>query len=175
MLDTLITSKTRIKLLLKFFLNGNTSSYLRHLETEFGDSTNAIRLELNKFEQAGMLRADINGNKKVYQANREHPLFEEIHSIVKKYVGIDRIIYHITGKVGDVQSVFLIGDYANGKDSGVIDFLLVGENLNHEYIAQLIGKAESLIHRKIRFLFMTEVEFQTSAYNKKDCLLLWES
>ena len=51
MLDTLITSKTRIKLLLKFFLNAQTKSYLRSLEGEFGESTNAIRLELNKFEE----------------------------------------------------------------------------------------------------------------------------
>jgi len=63
MLDTLITSKTRIKLLLKFFLNSNASSYLRNLEGEFGESTNGIRLELNKFEKAGLLQSQVSGNK----------------------------------------------------------------------------------------------------------------
>ncbi len=50
MLGTLITSKTRVKLLLKFFLNSNAKAHLRGLETEFGESSNAIRLELNRFE-----------------------------------------------------------------------------------------------------------------------------
>ena len=71
MLDTLISSKTRVKLLLKFFLNSNTRSYLRSLETEFGESTNAIRIEINRFEQAGMLSSELVGNKKMFRANLE--------------------------------------------------------------------------------------------------------
>ena len=55
MLETLISSKTRIKLLLKFFLNSKATSYLRGLESEFGESSNGIRIELNRFEKAGML------------------------------------------------------------------------------------------------------------------------
>ena len=76
MLETLISSRTRIKLLLKFFLNAQSKGYLRSLEHEFGESTNAIRLELNKFEEAGMLSSESEGNKKVYRANPKHPLFE---------------------------------------------------------------------------------------------------
>ncbi|MEO1808004.1 MAG: ArsR family transcriptional regulator, partial [Bacteroidota bacterium] len=87
MVETLISSKTRIKLLLKFFLNSKTTSYLRNLESEFGESTNAIRVELNKFEKAGMLNSKMEGNKKMFRANIQHPLFKEIHSIVMKYVG----------------------------------------------------------------------------------------
>jgi len=75
MLDTLISSQTRLKLLLKFFLNSSTSSYLRDLESEFGESTNAIRLELNRFEQAGLLSSASIGNKKMFSANTQHPLF----------------------------------------------------------------------------------------------------
>jgi hypothetical protein len=75
MIETLISSKMRIKLLLKFFLNSRSRSYLRGLETEFGDSTNAIRLELNRFEKAGMLKSYTEGNKKFFQANTDHPLY----------------------------------------------------------------------------------------------------
>ena len=57
MIETLISSKTRVKLLFKFFLNKETTAYLRGLENEMGESTNAIRIELNKFEKAGLLKA----------------------------------------------------------------------------------------------------------------------
>lgn len=175
MLETLVTSKTRIKLLLKFFLNSQTKSYLRSLEGEFGESTNAIRLELNKFEEAGMLKADVNGNKKVYQANTKHPLFEDIHSIIKKYIGIDRVIEQIIGNVGQLEKVYLIGDYAKGVDGGIIDFLLVGDNFNYDYIANMTGIAEKKIDRKIRFLYMKPKELIGQVPTAEAGLLLWES
>ena len=92
MLDALITSKTRIKLILKFFLNPRSTAYLRGLADEFGESSNAIRLELNRFEEAGLLESEARGNKKVFKANTGHPLYKDIHSIVRKTIGIDRIV-----------------------------------------------------------------------------------
>jgi hypothetical protein len=65
MLDSLVTSQTRIKLLKKFFLNSSTSAHLRGLESEFGESSNAIRVELNRFEDAGLLNSFPDGNKKI--------------------------------------------------------------------------------------------------------------
>ena len=59
MLNTLITSKTRINLLLKFFLNPGTKAYLRGLASEFDESTNAVRVELNRLTQAKILKSDV--------------------------------------------------------------------------------------------------------------------
>ena len=156
-------------------MNSQTKSYLRSLEGEFGESTNAIRLELNKFEEAGMLKADVNGNKKVYQANTKHPLFEDIHSIIKKYIGIDKVIEQIIGNVGQLEKVYLIGDYAKGVDGGIIDFLLVGQQFNYEYIANMTTKAEKKIDRKIRFLYMNPEEFIGQVPTAESGFLLWEN
>ncbi len=147
---------------------------MRSLEGEFGESTNAIRLELNKFEEAGMLKSGVEGNKKLYQANTQHPLFEDIHNIIRKYIGIDRVIEQIIGKVGDLQKVYLIGEYAKGVDSGVIDFLLVGKQFNHDYIASMTAIAEKKIGRKIRFLFMQPDEYLKKMPSAETGLLLWE-
>ena len=87
MLDTLITSKTRIKLLLKFFLNPGTKSYLRGLATEFGESTNAIRVELNRLTEAKLLKSVNSGRTVEYRANKQHSLFKDLQSVVKKFVG----------------------------------------------------------------------------------------
>ncbi len=174
MLDTLITSKTRIKLLLKFFLNSSTQSYLRNLEAEFGESTNGIRLELNKFEQAGMLESAMEGNRKVFKANIAHPLFPEIQGIVRKFVGIDKIIDKIIANVGALQLVCLIGDYAKGKDSGKMEIILIGERLNLDYIQSLGSKMESLIKRKIFFTTLTLPVFKSKGFRKTDCLVLWD-
>ena len=175
MLDTLISSKTRVKLLLKFFLNANARGYLRSLEAEFGESTNAIRLELNKFEQAGMLSSESEGNKKVYMANRKHPLFENLHGLVMKYVGLDKIVENITERLGQVEAVYLVGDYAEGRDSGIIDLFIQASDLNTTYLLALFAKAEEEIECKFRYLhFKTQIEIET-LLNQQSHLLIWKS
>ena len=159
MLDSLVTSKTRIKLLLKFFINPETKAYLRELAKEFGESTNSVRLELNHLTKANLLVSQNCGRTILYNANTGHTLFRDIQSIALKYVGIDRIAANMVQSLGDVKSAYIIGDYAKGKDSGIIDLLLIGE-IDQKILQQLIGKTEKLIHRKIRPMVLTETEFK---------------
>ena len=174
MLDTLISSKTRIKLLLKFFLNSNMTSYLRSLEAEFGESTNAIRLELNKLEKAGMLSSFMKGNKKMFTANTRHPLFSEIRNILLKHIGIDRLVEGVIMRLGEVESVYLSGQFAKGLDSPIIDLIFIG-NIDTAYLIQLIERVEPVIKRKVRYLIYQEAEFADSTLNSFDPrpVLLW--
>lgn len=174
MIETLISSKTRIKLLLKFFLNSETTSYLRSLEHEFGDSTNAIRVELNKLESAGMLSSFSKGNKKIFQANTKHPLFREIHNILLKHIGLDKIIENVVERLGAVKCVYLIGDFAKGLDSQIIDLIFIGE-IDKTYLLALIEKTESFIQRKVRYLIYQQDEISIPELTKMnpERLLLW--
>ena len=175
MLQVLITSKTRIKLLLKFFLNTRNTSYLRDLASEFGESTNAIRVELNHLEGAGLLNTRMQGNKKLYQANHHHPLFPNIQGLIMKHTGIDQIVDHVIRNLGGLNSAWVVGSFARGKDNPVIDLLLAGEGIDTGYLLKLIGKAEKLIDRKIRFVIVEpgEVEKYLGVY--PEALLLWQS
>ena len=172
MLDSLITSKTRQKLLLKFFSNANTQSYLRSLAEEFGESTNAVRVELNRLSEAGFLESQPDGNTVVYQANKKHPLFPEISGIVAKYLGLDSLIEQVINKLGDLKQACVVGDYAMGKDTGLIDLVLVG-NIDQSYLQQLVEKAETLIQQKIRTLILTEGELPGFEEKLKLCGLIF--
>lgn len=173
MIETLISSKTRIKLLLKFFLNPNSSGYLRGLEQEFGESTNSIRLELNRFEKAGLLSTHHSGNKKLFQANTSHPLFNDVNSLIFKYVGLDKIIAHVVEKLGSLERLYLVGSFAKGLDSSIIDLLLVGK-IDRSYLMELIDKAESLVNRKIRFIDYDDISKVDWTQYLDEPLLLWE-
>lgn len=177
MLEALITSKTRIKLLLKFFLNSSNSAHLRGLEPEFGESTNAIRQELNRFEQADLLISKSEGNKKLYTANTNHPLFPELHNLLLKHIGLDKIIERVINKIGQLSYVYLVGDLAKGKNSKVIDLWFVGNKLDKNYIVSLIEKVEELIKRKIRYIVLDTTEKDDFVESKKpdELLLLWKS
>lgn len=151
MLDSLITSKTRLRLLVKFFVNSKTQSHLRGLADEFGESTNAIRKELNNLTQAGILVKEIDKNKIAYKANETHPFFSNIQEIIRKYLGFDKLLEQILDKMGDVDQVILTGDIAKGKDTGKIDVLVTGAKLNESYIKSLSKRIEQLIARKVVF------------------------
>lgn len=177
MLDTLITSKTRIKLLMKFFLNSHAEAYLRSLEQEFGESSNAIRIELNKFEKAGLLQSKLQGNKKVFKANTSHSLYSDIHNILLKFIGVDQIIENVISNLGELKKVYLVGDFAKGIDSNIIDLVFVGMDINKKYLMELVDKAEKLIKRKIRYIVLIESELESFLENKQksDYILLWEN
>lgn len=175
MLEALITSKTRIKLLLKFFLNSSNRDYLRGLESEFGDSTNSIRIELNKLEAAGLLESNNSGNKKIFNANIKHPLFPEINSILMKFTGLDQLFERVINQLGDLNEVYLIGDLGRGIDSELIDLVFVG-NVNRDFLNVLIEKAEKHIKKKIRYVLFSIDEFKEKKHliiTDKD-LLLWK-
>ena len=173
MLESIITSKTRVKLLLKFFLNSETKSYLRNLEQEFGESTNAIRLELNRLEGAGLLSSEVSGNRKYFKANTDHPLFNDINNILRKFVGIDKLIERVINQIGNLEKAYITGDFAEGKDSQIVDLVLIGTDLDTSYIEGLISKSEKMIERKIRYLILTEEQMEDFFKNKAS-LLIWK-
>jgi predicted transcriptional regulator len=156
MLETLITSKTRLRLLIKFFVNSNTQSHLRGLADEFGESTNAIRKELNNLTKAGILVKETDKNKITYQANVKHPFFSNIQEIIRKYLGLDKLLEQILERMGEVNQVILVGDLSRGIDSGKIDVVVIGDNLNENYILNLSSKIEELINRKVVLSLLAE-------------------
>lgn len=174
MLEAIISSKTRIKLLLKFFLNSNSTGYLRGLSQEFGESSNGIRIELNRFEKSGLLNSYYEGNKKYYKPNTSHPLYNEIHSIIMKYVGFDKLIETIVQRLGNLKVAYVVGDYARGIDGERIELIFVGE-LKKTYLDQLVKKASKLVSRKIAYKAYENEELIDWPHSDVAPLLLWQS
>ncbi len=174
-IESLISSKTRIKLLLKFFLHEGTRGYLRGLEHEFGESSNAIRLELNRFMKAGLLSSETVGNKRMFMANREHPLYSNLRQIVHKHVGLDRIIDTIVAQLGQLEQVYLTGAFARGLDDGQVDIVLIGE-VDEGYLAQLVSRAERLIERRIGYRVLPANDLEAKQFKQREPthLLLWD-
>lgn len=172
----IISSKTRISLLVRFFFNPGTKAYLRELSKDLQVSTNAVREELNQLTKTRLLTSEKEGRNVYYTANHDHPLFPELRSMVQKSLGMDRILESILTRLGDLLEAYLIGDYAEGRDTGIIDLLLVG-NIDQYHLSDLTRKTERYIERKIRSLVFTPEEFgkMESVLKEKPHLLLWKS
>jgi predicted nucleotidyltransferase len=159
LLSGLIASKTRVKLLMRLFFNPKTRSYLRQLAKEFNVSTNAVREELNQLKKTNLLKSEKNGRQVYYMANEEHALFPELKSMVSKVMGIDQVIDSIINRLGNLEKAYLVGDYAEGKDTGIIDILLVGD-IDQYHLNDLSRKTEKYIKRKIRTLVLSHNEYR---------------
>jgi len=171
----LISSKTRISLLMRFFFNPGTKSYLRELSNDLQVSTNSVREELNQLTKTKLLTSEREGRNVFYTANNDHPLFPELKSMVSKVMGLDQVIDSILVRLGDLEKAYIIDDYAEGKDTGIIDLLLVG-NVDQYHLNDLSRKTERYIKRKIRSLVLTGEEFKTfkTALEDRPNFLVWE-
>jgi predicted transcriptional regulator len=176
LLSGLIASKTRIKLLMRLFFNPRARSYLRELAKEFNVSTNAVREELNQLKKTDLLKSEKNGRQVFYMANTEHALFPELKSMVSKVMGIDQVIDSIINRLGNLEKAYLVDDYAEGKDTGIIDIVLVG-NIDHYHLNDLSKKTEKYIKRKIRTLVLDRNEYKNflPQLKKRPNLLIWEN
>ncbi len=175
-LSAVIPSQTRVQILVKLFLNPGIRAYLRSLAKEFNVSPNAVRTELNNLRQHKVLVSERDGRNVYFRANTDHPLFPELSSMVRKITGIDDLVKSVVDRLGNLEAAYLVGDYARGADTGIIDVVLVGE-VDKVQLEDFVAKTEAYIERKIRSLVLTKDEFERLQETRgfKPILKLWES
>lgn len=127
---------------------------------DFDESTNSVRVELNRLTEAGLLVTEEEGKTKIYKANSKHPFFEEIKGMVSKFLGLDDLLEKVVKRMGNVEKAIITGDYANGIDSGTIEMTLIGKNIDLEYLDFLIEKTYEKINRKVKVNVLAEWDSQ---------------
>ena len=152
MLSSLITSKTRLRMLIKFFISAANNGYLNGLANEFNESTNSIRKELNNLSGAGYLLKSKENNRVIYNANTSHPMFSVLQKIVRQHLGLEEIVETVIERIGDIDQIALTGDYAKGIDSGNIEIIINGPEVNEDYLNSIKPKIKKKIGREVDFL-----------------------
>lgn len=112
----------------------------------------------------------------MFQANLKHPLFKDVHSIIVKHVGLDKIVEDVVERLGDVEKVYLAGKFAEGLDSSIIDLIFVG-SIDKIYLLHLTEKVEKLINRKVRYIIYETEEWTDLLFHTftPQPVLLWTS
>ena len=158
---------------MRLFLNPEQNAYLRELANEFQVSPSQIKEELDNLSEAGLLSKEKDGRQINFSANTNHSLFPELNSMARKAIGMDRILESIVKRLGKLEQALIIDDYAEGKDTGIIDLVLIGE-IDRENLTDLVSKSEKYIERKIRTLIISADE-NTGFLINRPTLLLWSN
>lgn len=156
-----------------FFTNSRTRGYLRGIAEEFGESTNAIRVELNRMYDAGLITSEQQGRKRIYAANPEHPIYPELSRIMHKSLGLDTL-ETLAKALGTVKKALITGDYAKGSYTGIIDLVLIGA-IDRGALQHGVKEAEQTLERRVRTLVLSTTEYDQykTRFQEEEALVLY--
>lgn len=161
MLQALVSSRIRVKLLTYFFSHPEERFYARSLARQIAEHYNAVWRELDHLERVGLLVSERDANLKYYHLNRDFPIYEELKRIVLKTSGLGQALRDALdrNRLGTVEWAFIYGSVAADEEDALsdIDLLLVGE-VNLPVLSEVIAHLEDQLGREINYLALTRAE-----------------
>jgi len=161
LLEDLIVSKVRVKILKLFFLNPEDIYHVRAIVREINEEINAVRRELKNLEKAGLMSKEPRGNRLYYGLKKDYPLYYDLLSLINKVFGIGGLILDNKNKLGKIKYAMVTGSYVRRKKKERkedVDLLMVGDIVLAE-LNLLIRQAESEGLGEINYAPMTDEEF----------------
>lgn len=161
MLEALLGSKLRAKVLGWLFSHPDERYFVRQLTALLKEDSTNVSRELARLEKTGILVSTTEGRQKYYQANRQSPLFNELHGLMLKTVGVADIIKEaLEPRMADIKLAFIFGSVAKKAENRFsdIDLLVVG-NITFGDLVDLISTAEEALSRELNPVVYTLTEF----------------
>jgi len=159
MLQSLFSSKVRVKLLTHFFSHPEERFYARNLARQVEGHYNAVWQELGNLERIGLLVSERDANVKYYRLNPDFPIYEELKRIILKTSGLGQALRKALDHLGAVKWAFIYGSVAAGDEDVLsdIDLMLVGE-VDRLGLSEVIAALEDSVGREINYMALTQRE-----------------
>ena len=166
MLQELITSKARSKLLHLFLANPDNKYHVREIVRKLNENYNSIRRELKKLESISILKYTREANLKYYYVNKKLSIYDELHRIFIKTDGLGDLIREKMGRINNIKTVFLYGSFAKGEETLIsdIDLFIVGNPDENELIV-IIRDLEKELSREINYVIFDSKELRVRYQN----------
>ncbi len=162
MLETLLGSKLRAKILGWLFSHPDERYFVRQLTNLVKEDSTNVSRELARLEKTGILVAVNEGKQKYYQANRASPLFTELHGLIVKTVGVaDVLRLALTPDAERIRVAFIFGSVASGAEGkrSDIDLMVIGSISFTDTVA-LLKEAEEKTSREVNPVVYPISEFK---------------
>jgi len=162
MLETLLGSKLRAKVLGWLFSHPDERYFVRQLTALVNEDSTNVSRELTRLEKTGILVKNTEGKQKYYQANRQSPLFNELHGLMLKTVGVADIIKKaLEPRMADIKLAFIFGSVARSTDDrrSDIDLMMVGK-ISFGDAVSLLTPAEQKLGREVNLVVYPIAEFK---------------
>src|SRR3989344_4248152 len=161
MLEHIIISRVRVKILTLFLSNPGKIFHVRDIVRKVSEEINAVRRELLHMEKAGMVSKEPRANRLFYTFRKDYPLYFELLELVAKTTGLASDIIKQKAKLGKIKFAMLSGRYLRGLtkvSQNDVDLLIVGTVVLPE-LSQLVKAEEIRRERELNYTVMSEEEF----------------
>jgi predicted nucleotidyltransferase len=172
-LSNALFSKVQQRVLALIFGQPERSFYTSEIVRNVDSGTGAVTRELSRLQGSGLVSVERIGNQKHYRANHESPVFEELHSLVMKTVGLaGPIKKSLQPYASKIKAAFIYGSVANGTDTAQsdIDLMVVGDDLSYSDLYSALRNVESTLHRKVNPIFLSAKDWQRKTSVKSSVL-----
>lgn len=160
-LQDFMISKVRVKMVELFYTNPDNMYYVREITRETKEEINAVRRELDRMLEAGILKSEQRGNRLYYSLNKKYIFYQELQQMVVKNTGLGKQLRKLRRKLGDVTFIMFSGRFVRGlaPRQGEVDFLVVGDIVLPE-IELIVKEREKELGREINYAVLTNHEFE---------------
>jgi predicted nucleotidyltransferase len=161
MLETLLGSRLRAKVLGWLFSHPDERYFVRQLTALVNEDSTNVSRELARLEKTGILVKNTEGKQKYYQANRQSPVFNELHGLILKTVGVADITKKaLEPRIADIKLAFIFGSVARRAEDRFsdIDLMAVGK-ISFGDVVSLLGPAEQRLGREVTPVVYPIAEF----------------
>lgn len=134
-----------------------------------GSGTGAVQRELEKLSDAGIVALQVRGGRKVYRANQDSPIFQELRQLVLKTSGlVDPIRDALASFESSITCAFVYGSIARGNETAKsdIDLMIIGTSLHYSEVFAALQTAEKTLGRPINPNLMTPEEWRQKANSR---------
>ena len=131
--------------------------------------TGAVHRQLARLAAVGLVTVTRSGNQKHYQANRESPVFTELHGLIVKTVGLAEPLRRaLKAKAGEIRAAFVYGSVAKRGDKAGsdIDLMVISDTLRYPDLFQTLQKAEAVLARTVNPTVLTVAEWRAKRARK---------
>jgi predicted nucleotidyltransferase len=125
--------------------------------------TGAVHRQLVRLAESGLVTVTRVGNQKHYQANRDSPVFAELHGLGVKTIGLVGPLQEALAPSRDhIQVAFVYGSIAKGTDTAQsdIDLMVISEDLPYSDLYSALQEAEATLQRPVHVNLMTAEEWK---------------
>ena len=149
-LAEILSSKIRAEIFRLLFGTSDEALYMRDIERRSGFAIGTIQGELKKLSNLDLVRKKRDGNRTYYRANKDHPLYNDIHNLVLKTTGLVDVLRNALDKQKKIKIAFVFGSFAKGEEAADsdIDLMVVG-SVGLRDITKLLVNTQEKILREI--------------------------
>lgn len=167
LLAEILSSKIRSEIFRLLFGVGGGSLHMREIERRSGMTIGTIQQELKKLLRLDLVKERKDGNRLYYEANRDHPLYPEVHNLVLKTIGLLQLFQESLINEPSIKIAFIFGSIARQEENGKsdVDLMVIGD-LGMRRLTGLLSGVSNKISREINPHVFAKKEFLTRKSNK---------